>query len=281
MSTFYAAFPSVGQARATVGDLLRGGVAPDDLSVLSRDDSPDGGSSRGIHEETHSVGDATAFVGREDDPRLDEFVPAGAEYTEMTSVEEAKGVYGISTAETESNVESLDQNTDGQEQVDRDTYGESRTQSEHERDDLNLVLRTGFPTPIPLLDDVKDTETQLQDQMSDALDVLVIPGRGILMGGGALATAALDFIRPEEPSPNALIDHLLDEGVPRREAEAYQAAFKEGWTLLAVNVTPGVVSEQGVEQIALRNGAERLAMYDAPRFYNEGGRMSKTGDGNS
>lgn len=284
MSTFYATFNNVRQARGVVRELLRGGILSDDISLVANDSAVDrtdlgGIEDRGaMREEAHSVGDATAFVGRDDDPRQDDLVPPSDGMTNFTSVRGAEETMGIDTSYIPNDVESVDQNDDGQEYVDSTTYSAESviTQSEHERDDINLTLLTGYPTAIPLIDDIQDRVTPLQDQNDDSLESLVVPGFGIVMGGGALATAALDFINPESTSDaSSLVSHLRDEGVPAEQAKAYRHAFESGKAIIAVNITPGEVNEQAVEEIAGRHGAQLGALYDAPRFYNNGGQKPK------
>jgi hypothetical protein len=287
MSTFYATFRNVRAARQMIAELVRGGVRPDDISLVAHKaqvDLPErrSGDQDRMQEYVRSVGDATSFVGRQDDPVTDSPVPASNDYTDYTTLE-ASRISGIDTSNSALDVDSVDQSDDSQEEADLMTYPRGETsQSEHERDDINLALHTGFPTPVPVIDDVRDSEGPLQDQLDEAMETIVVPGFGMVMGGGSLATAALDFINPEgNANTEALVAHLRDEGVPETRARVYRDAFDQGGAVLAVAVNPGTVDEGAVESIAERHRAENHALYDAPRYYQDGGHRPERGGGNS
>jgi hypothetical protein len=289
MSTFYATFPNVRSARTALGELLRGGIDPDSVSLIANDANVGAEQvgrfdEAGMHEEVRSVGDATVFVGRPDDPRQDEIPPSGEDYTKYSTTTLNDYAMGIDTSNVATDVETVDQSDDSQEQANRMIYPPRETsQSEHERDDLNLALHTGFPTPIPVIeDDVRDTETPLQDQNDDGLDALVVPGFGLVIGGGALATAALDFINPNgQHDPNSLVGHLRDEGVPGDRAKALCEAFRNGGAVVAIEIVPGEAKEERVEETTGRHGGQNVGLFDAPRFYQNGGKMPKSGGGDS
>lgn len=287
MSTFYATFRNVKSARTAVHELLRNGVNPDSLSLIANEkgvDFVDRGQAGRIREEVHSVGDATAFVGRRDDPRRDGPAPGPEDYTRYSTTVLDETASGIDTSNKATDVDTVDQADDSQELVDRDTFTDGHiSHSEHDRDDVNLALHTGFPTPVPLLEESAiDTETAIQDQNDDSLDEIVVPGFGLVMGGGALATAALDFINPNgQHGTDSLIVHLRDEGVSGERANALRAAFDGGGAVIAVEIVPGETNEEQVEATAERHGAENSGLFDAPRFYQNGGQMPKSGGGDS
>lgn len=284
MSTFYASFRDVRVARAAVDELVRGGVRPDDLSLVAHKSNvapEDRGidDQRQMREVVGSVGDATAVVGRRDDPRSDDLVPPSTDYTDY-SMNVASPMMGIDTSSIGTDVETVDQADDSQEEANLSIYPENETsQSEHELDDIALTLHTGFPTPVPIIEDnVRDTETPVQDQLDEQLETIIVPGFGMIMGGGPLATAALDFINPEgKADSGAIIAHLKDEGVPETRARVYRDAFEQGGAILAVLITPGSVKEGVVEQIAERHQADNPALYDAPRYYQDGGHRPEKG----
>jgi|GEM_PF-2525713 len=290
MSTFYATFKDVRAARNLIEELLRDGVQSDDISLIANRaiDQPTGKTLRdedgAIREVVGSVGDATAFVGRDDDPRVDDLVPPSNDFTEFSMNERSDIGGGISTVDKAKDVDSVDQMDDSQEEANRMIYPRGEVSySEHERDDINLALHTGFPTSVPIIEDqVIDDETPVQDQRVDSLETIIVPGFGTVVGGGSLATAALDFINPEgTANADALIAHLRDEGVPETRARVYRDAFEQGAAVLAVVITPGEVDEEGLERAADRHGCENPALFDAPRYYNDGGSRPETGGGNS
>lgn len=287
MSTFYATFRNVRSARNAVHELLRNGVNPDSVSLIANGQGIDPIDRVGeghIREEVHSVGDATAFVGRRDDPRQDGLPPSPEDYTRYSTTVLDETASGIDTSDIATDVDTVDQADDSQELVDRDTFTDGHiSHSEHERDDLNLALHTNYPTPIPVIEDnFSDDVTTMQDQNDDALDSIVVPGFGVVMGGGALATAALDFINPDGPQETkSLVNHLRDEGVSGERATALKEAFESGGALIAIEIVPGETDEEQVEATTERYGAENAGLFDAPRYYQNGGTMPKSGGGAS
>jgi hypothetical protein len=265
MSTFFAIFDDLNSARNMLDELVRGGVRPDDVSLVTRQVLEGNFSS--------SVGDASAFVGREDDPVMDEVVSArNKNLSDLSTAVEATGTMGIDTSQIGRDVESVDQNDDSQ-SASEDMLEPPRmtTQSEHERDDLGLALLTGFPTTVPLQDDVIDSEGKRQDQFAQSLETISLPGAGTVIGGGAMATAAFDVINPQGGDSGRLGEFLRDEGVEEEAAEEYRAALEANQVLIAIAVAPGEIREEAIESIAERSGARSGRLYDAPRFHENGG----------
>ncbi|AIE86888.1 hypothetical protein OP10G_3520 [Fimbriimonas ginsengisoli Gsoil 348] len=270
-----------------VDELVVGGVRPDDISLVAHHTEVDlpestGDSRGGMREVIGVAGDASYFVGRDDDPEFDPSAPPRDGLEEFTTLEGSR-IGGIDTSDPATDVDSVDQADDSQEEFEEMTYPRADiSQSEHERDDLNLTLLTGFPTPVPVVDGLKDGATGATVSVDEALETIVVPGFGMVMGGGALATAALDFIKPDGGADTeAIVRHLRDEGVPETRARVYRDAFSQGGAVVAVAVNPGSVDEGAVESIAERHHAENHALYDAPRYYQDGGQRHERGGGAS
>jgi hypothetical protein len=266
MSTFYATFDDADAARRVLDRLLGGRLRPDDVSLVAPMNGGAGEHGE-IREETGSVGDATAFVGRPDDP--DEEFPTShrRHATGLTSVGQAEGVYGIDTSDRDTNVETVDQSADSQEHAENNSEPREIMQSEHERDDLGLTVKTGFPTPVPVADEVLDTVTEEDRQAHETLEAIEVTGVGRVFGRGALATAALDFVDPEGSHDVTPVERfLLDEGVPKQMAERYSHALKRGHSLVAVELGPG--QAEFVERTAGEGGAHNAGTFAAPRYYD-------------
>lgn len=279
MSTIYASFDEPSSARAALQELVHGGLANDGLSLVVRD-APEGRVSE-LSQEARSVGDATALVGRDDDPETPEY-PGNPESIEadLTALE-GSSIGGIDTSRKEFDVDSVDQSDDSQEEADRMTYPRHGiSASEHERDDLNLTVLTGFPTTVPILDPLPDDWSEGEAQATDGLDTLHLPGFGTVIGGGGLATAALSLTNSGN-SREAVHRFLTDEGVPAGRANELTAGLLSGRAIIAVEVVPGDVREDSVEEVLQRHGGRDVELYDAPRFYANGGRMPKSGGGES
>ena len=258
MSTYYATFADHQRAKDALRELLRGGVRPDDASLLLPGDSVADTvdlSSGG------TVGDASFRVGRTDDPAssIDREDPT----VDMTTIQ-ASAISGVDTSNAAYTGDSADQMDDSQ-SVSEDTLYPYReiSQSEHEMDDLAMTVTTGFPTPLPEIDDVRDGD-EMQDQNEEAMEALDVPGFGAALGNGALATAALGDGSVDE----RLKAFFKDDGVPTSAADDLLAALRNNDALLAIVATPGEIDEPTVEAIALRNGGTDRGLFDAPRFYD-------------
>jgi hypothetical protein len=264
MSTFYASFGSLDRAKGAVHELVSGGVDPDDLSLVS---CKHGDANGEMRELVSSVGDATVFVGRNDDPIRDFPVSRRADITELTSIEMSR-LSPIDTSNKDTDVDSFDQMEDSQNEYELQIHThDGISQGTHEGDEIALSLITGFPTPVPTLDDVKPGDLARQEQFDDRIETIEIPGFGVVVGGGLLATAALDFVRQDGScDADGLVAQLKDEGVPEDVAKNLQSAFQKGDSILAVLVTPGAINEDAVEEIAERNGGLNFGLFDAPRY---------------
>ncbi len=258
MSTYYATFANHQQAKDALRELLRGGVRPDDASLLLPGDSV---ADTADLSAGGTVGDASYLVGRKDDPAAPAF--RQDPLVEMTTLEESR-ISGIDTSDSAFTGDTADQMDDSQD-VAEDTLYPRRdiSQSEHEMDDLALTVTTGLPTPMPEIDDLLDGG-EMQDQNEEGLEALEVPGFGAVLGSGALATAALGDGAFEQ----RLNAFLEDDGVPTAAIDDLLIALHSGHAVLSIVATPGEIDEPSVESIALRNGGTDLGLFDAPRYYD-------------
>src|ERR1051325_7250279 len=107
MSMFYAAFPDTVKAEQMVRHLLNDGIELDDISLVVPNETDIEAAA------PPSTGDASFFVGRSDDPNhdlVDERTP-DADY-EGAEISRIGG--GISTSDTATNVEMVDEMDDSQ-----------------------------------------------------------------------------------------------------------------------------------------------------------------------
>jgi len=267
MSTFYATFSNWKQARSAVDEFVNGGVSPDDLSLVVCKKGALDGEAHPIREYATTVGDATAFVGRKDDPTRNIAPPPHVDITNYAATEMSR-LSPVDTSNSDTDVDSVDQMEDSQSEMEAMmSPHDGVSNSAHEKDDLALTVLTGFPTAASnFSEDTWDPFLEAE-QNSDGLETIVIPGVGVVIGGGALATAALDFVSGDEHcGSESLVAQLIDEGVPHEMAKDFQRHFASGDAILAIAVTPGILNEGAVEEIASRNGAENGELYDAPRY---------------
>lgn len=258
MSTYYATFANHQKAKDAFRELLRGGVRPDDASLLLPGDSV---ADTADLSAGGTVGDASYLVGRKDDPAAPAF--RQDPIVEMTTIEGSR-INGIDTSDASFTGDTVDQTDDSQDTAEDSLYPRlGISQSEHEMDDLALTVTTGLPTPIPEIDDIRDGD-EMQDQNEEGLEALDVPTFGAVLGNGALATAALGDGNIEQ----RLSAFLEDDGVPTAAVDELMMALHAGHAVLAIVATPGEIDEPSVESIAQRNGGTDVGLFDAPRFYD-------------
>lgn len=256
MSIYLATLPNIDAAAALAQELIGNGIESDALSIVSL---------RPIAATSEPLGDATAFVGRDDDPASRSPQSEVGVIANLSSTYEATGGAGIDTSDIETDVDTVDQAEDSQSLSEDMLYPpKGISQSTHEGDDLALTVLTGFPTAVPLLDDVHGESDQF-----DARIQAFSTDRGTILGGGGLATAALDVLNPDIDDRFAsLTEYLRQEGVPQNRASTYLHAIRSGGILLAVEVLPGGTREPLIESTVARHQGENAQLFDVPRFHN-------------
>ncbi len=261
MSTYYATFADHQRAKDALRELLRGGVRPDDASLLLPGDTV---ADTADLSAGGTVGDASYYVGRDDDPQRD--IPNGdAGRVAALTTAVAGSLSGIDTSDRSKTGDSVDQMDDSQSEAEGSLHPyRGITQSTHEMDDIALAVTTGFPTDIPVIEPLPEGDFELQDQNEEGLEALDVPGFGAALGNGGLATAALG----EGSVEPRLMEFFKDDGVPSEKVDELLDALRNGEALLAIVATPGEIDEPTVEAIAARNGGTDRGLFDAPRFYD-------------
>lgn len=91
-----------------------------------------------------------------------------------------------------------------------------------------------------------------------ALASLIIPGFGIVTGGGALATAlvAVAGVAAGGALAGGVAGFLQDQGVPHRVANDSEAALQNGQGVLAIETPTGKLGEFEVRTIINKYGAD-------------------------
>jgi len=269
MSTFYAVFQNPAKARLALMDLLNQGVPTDDISLVSRGDGAAFGKSLAMDDSVKPLSDASYFVGGPDDPVRDEQFP-NAHDTELkyAAVESPIGG-GIASDQADDAIASLDESDDSQSLAEDEMDDEASlsTQAERELRDLDLAVTTGFPNkPEPLERTPRSMVYPVED-LERSLEVIDVPGFGVVVGSGPLATAALDYGDGDSAGDgNEIMRYLREEGIPDAAVKDYMAALEEGKAILAVGLVPGEVESPVVEAVADKFGATSSATFDAPRY---------------
>ena len=256
MSTLYASFSNSQPAQLAMREILSDGISSDYISLLARDGLPTTPSAGHLE-------DASYIVGRSDDPLAGDLNFANT--NPLHELQESEWGGGISTSDPSDDVSGIEELDDSQEVADRESYAlNDRPHSRGEVDEIQTTLATGFPTDMPVIDPVTDAPQPSNFEIADSVDRVSVPGFAVVLGGGALATAALE-IEPKK-SRHALATFLADEGVPGERAQSMLDEFEDGGAVLAIEIVPGEVNPDRVAAIAERFGAIESHLYDAPRY---------------
>jgi uncharacterized membrane protein len=96
-----------------------------------------------------------------------------------------------------------------------------------------------------------------------ALASMVVPGVGLVIGGGALATAIGGMIATAGAGAvaGAVTGYLKDQGVDQHVAEHYDNTVTNGGALLAVTVPSGIVTESEARMVLDKYGAANVNAY--------------------
>lgn len=267
MSTFYAVFRDPGKGRLALRRLIEQGVPTDDLSLVA------GSNGRHLMNDLETAArapgeDASAFVGRADDPIVDRPFPSEPNPEDAYAIAEAPYGGGIDTSSLDDTAETIDQTTDPSSMAeDAIERPEGMTEAKRELHDLDLAVTTGFPTGPPEIDDFAANSSPPIDDVERSLEVISVERLGVVVGSGAFATAALDYADENaDDDEDAMMRHFREEGVPDDVAREYLDAIHSGAAVLAVGLIPGEVEPPLIEALADQLGAEAARTFDAPRF---------------
>mgnify|MGYP000930956673 CR=1 FL=1 len=99
-----------------------------------------------------------------------------------------------------------------------------------------------------------------------ALASLVIPGFGIVAGGGALATALMAMAGTAAGGAisGGVAGFLQDQGIPEKVALDSEAALKNGRAVVVAKCPTGKMSEGDVTEILVKYGAETFGRVEYP-----------------
>ena len=269
MSTFYAVFNDPGKARLAVMALLDQGVPTDDISLVARGSAAAFGRAPTPDQTgAQPMADTTSFVNAPDDPVIDELAPEGSISEIKYQAKESPIGGGISTITSDDEIDTVDESDDSQWLAEDDKEpGISPSQGDQEVHDLELAVNTGFPNkPIGLEQFPKSSVPAIED-LERSLETIDVPGFGVVIGSGTLATAVLDYGDgdPTDDVPE-MMKYFREEGVPDELAHSYIDSLDKGQAILAVGLVPGEIEPPLVEAVADQFGATNSAMFDAPRF---------------
>lgn len=237
MAHLYASFQDAALAEKAAGALLDYGVRKEDLSIVAN-------NAYGETRTTHSVGDHFAQTG----DRM-----AGA-VTSAVGADAAASGYEAGAARREANAPGA-LNDYGTIETDRTTGG-----------DVENAAKSGISTTTP--EDagagaVKGAEIGLGVGILAGLASLLVPGVGLVLGGGALASAigAAALTTGAGAIAGGVTGYLKEQGVPGDAAERYQGIVEHGGAVLNVNLPSGNVDQATAEQVIAKYHATDVNLY--------------------
>jgi hypothetical protein len=260
----YASFKDGERAEMAVGGLLDAGVAAEDISaVVNRKEirESDGGEVRETAEglamvdsgETGELGGASR-VQREGSMRFESHIGGG-----------------IATSTREDSVSGVEEMDDSQEFAENMSYPDAGSYSSQEARDVAEGANTGyFDTTKPQNESLYGERTEeigMTLSSGDDLESLIVPGLGLVLGSGPLATAVLGAGLATESggAPAAsLADYLQDQGVEKGLSYQLSKDFEEGGAIIAVAAPVGQVQQESVETVLNGYGATRLETVETP-----------------
>jgi hypothetical protein len=282
MSKIYATFSDPSLAERAAGALLDYGVNSDDVSLVrsgTEDDYSQWQSTRtsstygetaasGFETDRNIQGDPTYIAGLENTAsgayapeasRPDAVVDPGVSQQYMDRSDPSY-IYGNEASDrelTDPKYAATEQNAGAD-------YAEVRA---HEADDHeDLSAKSGISTTTPGdagAGAAKGAGVGLGIGILAALASLFVPGFGIILGGGALATAIGGAVATTGAGAIAggVTGYLKDQGVEETVAQNYEETLSHGGALLEVNLPSGDVEEETARQVLAKYGASNIGAY--------------------
>jgi len=260
MPNLYATFKDPEIAVIFAKELRDGGYLMDDLSLLvhatyasTHPTSP--------HNHLNQLEDATAFVGRTDDPEGRPLYNMEKSPIPEDYFRESQVGGGIATDRPDDDISAIEE-ADDSEDLAEDETSWSRTEEVRDALDFGRLVITGFPTDVPLIDDFHQ-QPSASENIDNLLEAMEVPGFGVVMGGGGLATAALAQGR-EIHGHKPVLDYLQEEGVDPVAAMDMIKTFEDGGAVVEVSIGNGSVSQ--LEDFAEQLGAISTSTVSLPSY---------------
>ena len=110
---------------------------------------------------------------------------------------------------------------------------------------------------------VKGTGIGLGVGILASLAALMVPGVGLVLGGGALAAAlgGTALAAGAGAIAGGVTGYLKDQGIPGEAAERYHGAIQSGGAVISISVPSGKVDQATAEQVLSKYGASDVGAY--------------------
>lgn len=261
--TFYASFPDEEHAEIAIGGLLDAGIAAEDLSaVIYRNNAAD--------VPLQDSGAGLSLVGS-GETAID-FATPQAEQKEGSYRYESQIGGGISTSNPDDAVSGIEEMDDASAVAEDMIYPASgASYSSQEGHDVIEGAVTGFfdttkPEDSALYGNREEQAHANTDLVEESdLDSLMVPGLGLVLGGGALATQVIGAGVATEAGgrPAASIaEYLKDLNVPIDETYKLAQDFEKGGAIVSVVLPIGEVQQEEIEDFLTRSGALNIQLVE-------------------
>jgi hypothetical protein len=255
LPTVFASFTNGEVAERLVGSLLQSGVAPEDMSLIVKNN----------HASLKDSNEALVMVDSGDSETIG-YGHTGFQ-TEGSYIHESRIGGGISTSTADDDVSGVEEMDDSQEASEQMIYPASaQSYSSQERRDTVEATNTGF------FNTTKTTREGLgladvdKNAIGDEISSVAIPHFGLAIGDGALATSVMGAGMADEVGgiPAAHIqDYLEDQGVPADLAFMLSADFEKGGAVVAIATPPGGADYDVIQQVLEEIGARNVQLVEA------------------
>lgn len=136
--------------------------------------------------------------------------------------------------------------------------------------DAERAAKGGISTTTPgdvAVGAVKGAGVGLGVGVAAALVSIFVPGLGLVMGGGALATALAGSAASvlAGSAAGSVVGYLRDQGVPEELATRYSNDFVQGGAILAVAIPTGDLTPGEVEAVLVKYGSMNVATYNSTK----------------
>lgn len=285
-NTLYAAFNDATLAEKAAGALLDHGVRAEDLSLVQHESRYNMPST--VAEDT---GVTPIVEGEMTGATMDSPGVAGVgNYTqnvaETTPPISNNGPYADNTEVNYiADREAMTPHTAAETYMEEDDFATARNQADYDRETHTVDHHDHYKNPT---DEVIHSEKAAKGGISTttgadagsaaitggawglgvgavaALASLLIPGVGLVVGGGALATAIAGLVATTGAGAavGAVTGYLKDQGVEEHVAQKYGDTVEHGGAILAVHVPSNSVDEPLARQLLDKYGATNINSYE-------------------
>jgi hypothetical protein len=246
--TIYASFTDISDAERAAGALLDHGVRTEDLSLVSARHDHDTPEAAGMPYDDYA---ATSDVSSESNTGVNrvtaDYDDDGVNRGVTTDLENANYTRGSSTG-------GMDLSGD----IPRDP------------DDVDdLSAKSGISTTTgadAAAGAAKGAGVGLGVGAVAALASLFVPGFGLVVGSGALATAIGGMAATTAAGAVAggVTGYLKDQGVDEESAQVYDGAVRNGGAVLAITVPSGDCDEATAGEVIAKYGGSNVNTFDTP-----------------